>query len=110
MEVSFSASVRSSISSMSAGEPLPCVQPVKISTIFCEPIRQGTHFRTIRGDDTRLTDSFHAFEPDTALRWTNGDATLPATLFAGFSGPCELVVHLGGTASYIDDGAAEKVA
>jgi hypothetical protein len=73
-------------------------------------IRQGTHFRTIRGDDTRLTDSFHAFEPDTALRWTNGDATLPATLFAGFSGPCELVVHLGGTASYIDDGAAEKVA
>jgi hypothetical protein len=73
-------------------------------------IRQGTHFRTVRGDDTRLTDGFHAFEPGTVLRWTDGDATLPAALFAGFSGPCELVIHLGGTASYIDDGAAEKVA
>jgi hypothetical protein len=73
-------------------------------------IRQGTHFRTIRGDDARLTDGFHAFEPGTALRWTDGDATLPAALFAGFSRPCELVIHLGGTASYIDDGAAEKVA
>jgi hypothetical protein len=70
-------------------------------------IRQGTHFRTIRGDDTRLADGFHAFEPGTGLRWTDGDATLPATLFTG---PCELVIHLGGTASYIDDGAAEKVA
>src|SRR3984957_19575462 len=43
MEVSFRASVSSSISTMSAAVPLPCVQPVRISTIFCEPIRQGTH-------------------------------------------------------------------
>ena len=25
-------------------DPLPCVQPVRISTIFCEPMRHGTHF------------------------------------------------------------------
>src|ERR1700683_3095624 len=43
MEVSFSPSVSSSIRTMSAAVPLPWVQPVRISTIFCEPIRQGTH-------------------------------------------------------------------
>jgi hypothetical protein len=73
-------------------------------------IRQGTHFRTVRGDDARLTDGFHVFEPGTALRWTDGDATLPAALFAGFYGPCELVIYLGGAASYIDDGDITAVA
>ncbi|WP_158925222.1 hypothetical protein [Acidisphaera sp. S103] len=52
----------------------------------------------VRGDDALLTAGFHAFEPETGLRWTDGDAMLPATMFDGFQGPSELVIHLGGTA------------
>ena len=44
MEASFIASDSSSSRSKSAAVPLPCVQPVRISTIFCEPMRHGTHF------------------------------------------------------------------
>ena len=29
---------------MSAAVPLPWVQPMRISVIFCEPLRHGTHF------------------------------------------------------------------
>src|SRR5271156_3151475 len=43
IEVSRNAPESSSISAMSAAEPFPSVQPVNISTNFCEPTRQGTH-------------------------------------------------------------------
>jgi hypothetical protein len=67
-------------------------------------LRQGTRFVVARGDDARLADGFHAFEAGTGLRWTDGDAAVPAALFQGFAGPCEVVVHLGATATYVDDG------
>ena len=73
-------------------------------------VRHGTHFRMMRADDPLLTDGFHAFEAGTGVRWTDGDATLPAALFAGFSGPCELVVHIGGATRYVDDGDVAAVA
>jgi hypothetical protein len=57
-----------------------------------------------------LSQGFHAFEPGTGLRWTDGDAALPAALFDGFAGKVEVVVHLGGTATYVDEGGWEKVA
>jgi hypothetical protein len=38
------------------------------------------------------------------------DAVLPGALFAGFPGSCEVVVHLGGTARYIDNGGVMAVA
>src|SRR5258705_188091 len=47
MEVIFNASVNSSINSRSALVPFPCVQLVRISTIFCDPIRQGTNLRHV---------------------------------------------------------------
>jgi hypothetical protein len=73
-------------------------------------VRQGTRFRTLRADDVLLTEGFHAFEADAGVRWTDGEATLPGEVFGGFEGPCEVVIHLGGTASYIDDGDVAAVA
>ena len=73
-------------------------------------LRQGTRFRVIEASDPRLTDGFHAFEPDTGLRWTNGEASLPAALFHDFDGPVELVLHLGAATRYVDDGVQADVA
>src|SRR5437667_6986240 len=44
MEASFMASDSSSSRVKSAAVPLPWVQPVRMSVIFCEPLRQCTHF------------------------------------------------------------------
>ena len=62
--------------------------------------------------DTSLTDGFHTFEADHVFRWTNGDAAIPAELFAGARGPCMLMLQLGATAQYIDEGdqVTERVA
>jgi hypothetical protein len=34
-------------------------------------------------DDPRLRDGFHGYESDNGLRWTNGNAGLPPTVFEG---------------------------
>jgi T5SS/PEP-CTERM-associated repeat protein len=73
-------------------------------------VRQGTRFRVVRGEDPVLAAGFHAFEPATGLRWTDGDAVLPVGLFDGFAGACEVVVHLGGVATYVDYGERMAVA
>jgi hypothetical protein len=61
---------------------------------------QGVQLRVMEADDPTLDDGFHGFEANDALRWTNGDARLPAALFAGLNGPMELELHVGGTTSY----------
>ena len=63
--------------------------------------RQGARFRLMDMQDPRLADGFHAFEADNGLRWTNGDAQVPVELFAGFDGPLQLVLHVGGVAQYL---------
>jgi hypothetical protein len=73
-------------------------------------VRQGTRFRIIEAQDDRLTDGFHLSEPDRAVRWTSGDAGLPAALFGGFDGPLEVVVQLAGATSYLADDEARRVA
>jgi hypothetical protein len=35
---------------------------------------------------------------------------LPAAMFTGFDAGCEVVVHLGGAATYVDDGDVAAVA
>ncbi|MGE0419016.1 MAG: DUF4347 domain-containing protein, partial [Acetobacteraceae bacterium] len=47
----------------------------------------GRDLRLIEAEDPRLTDGFHAFEPEDAIRWTDGSAVLPADLFDGLRGP-----------------------
>jgi hypothetical protein len=76
--------------------------------MLAQPLRQ----RAIDANDTLLSDGFHTFEADHAFRWTNGDAAIPAGLFAGAHGPCMLMLQLGATAQYIDEGTqvTERVA
>jgi hypothetical protein len=62
---------------------------------------QGAKFRVIEARDASLAEGFHDFEPDGGLRWTSGDAALPATLFEGFAGPTELVLHVACTTQYV---------
>jgi hypothetical protein len=63
-------------------------------------LRQGSRFRTIEVTDPALSEGFHAFEPGNGLRWTDGDAALPSSLFGELDGPKELVLHVGATTSY----------
>jgi hypothetical protein len=69
-------------------------------------LRQGTKTRVIEAADALLEEGFHAFEPDSGLRWTDGDACVPAALFDGFDGPMELVLHVGCTTQYVLFGEA----
>ena|GEM_PF-533581 len=62
----------------------------------------GTALRIVKADDPALADGFHGYEPAQGHRWTDGEATIPAALFAGMDGTVELVLCLGGTAQYPD--------
>jgi Hint domain len=73
-------------------------------------IRRGSKFRVIEADNALLTAGFHAFEKDKAFRWTDGNAILSGQLFAGLSGPIEVVLRLGGTMRYVEDGVAQRAA
>jgi hypothetical protein len=68
-------------------------------------LRQGRTTRVLVAGSAALTNGFHPFEPEARLQWTDGDAELPASLFAGLTGPCELLVHCRGSTRYRDDGA-----
>lgn len=72
--------------------------------------RQPIRVRTIEADDPSLTEGFYEFEPDDAIRWTNGDAAVPPGLFDDFAGPLELTLCLGCTSSYIAEGDAQRAA
>ena len=63
-------------------------------------IWRGADLAMIAVDDERLSDGFHGFEPDHAFRWTNGDALLPAEIFADVRGACELELHVACTSRY----------
>src|SRR3984957_11260969 len=71
MDVSFSASVRSSIRLMSRADPWPRVQPVRISTIFCDPVRQGTHL-----PQDSLRKNFTAFKAMSSMQRPSAHTTI----------------------------------
>ena len=71
---------------------------------------QGRRIRTILADDVRLTEGFHGFERDNAIRWTDGDAAVPEVLFDDFDGPMVVALRLGGRTTYVDDGGRSLVA
>jgi hypothetical protein len=50
-----------------------------------------------------LSDGYHDYEPADDIRWTTGNAAIPASLFAGMSGPGVLIVELGPTTRYLDE-------
>jgi len=66
--------------------------------------------RAIDAEAASLTDGYHAFEAVNGIRWTDGDAAVPAELFAAVGGPAILMVQLGGATRYADDGAVGRAA
>ena len=73
-------------------------------------VRQGRRLGVIEAMDDRLTDGFHAFEPDNGFRWTDGDAAVPQSLLAGCAGPVELTLQVACSTRYIDDGMEHQAA
>jgi autotransporter passenger strand-loop-strand repeat protein len=61
---------------------------------------QGALLRLLDAADPALSQGFHGFEPAEALRWTNGNAMLPTTLFTGIEGSHELEVLTCGAMQY----------
>jgi T5SS/PEP-CTERM-associated repeat protein len=72
-------------------------------------VRRGSRFRVLLAGDASLVDGFHRFEADRGLRWTDGDAVVPAGLFAGFSGRGELMVHVGAATRYMEEDTAMRL-
>jgi len=73
-------------------------------------ITQPGSQRAIEANAPELCEGYHAFEPDNGIRWTNGNAAVPPDLFAGVTGPCMLLLHLGGATHYLDAGTDVRVA
>jgi T5SS/PEP-CTERM-associated repeat protein len=73
-------------------------------------VRRGSRFKVLLAGDASLRDGFHSVEPGSGLHWTDGDAIVPAGVFDGFAGECEVVVQVDGTTLYVDDGARAAVA
>jgi hypothetical protein len=73
-------------------------------------VRAGNRFRIIGVSDKRLAEDFHGYESDGDLRWTDGDAALPADLFMGFVGRTEVVLHVEGTTQYRADDRSDRSA
>jgi Hint domain len=73
-------------------------------------VTRGAQIRTIEAKDAMLTDGFHGYEGDNDIRWTNGNAAVPADLFEGFAGPLEVALRLGGKTSYLHEGTILRAA
>jgi len=73
-------------------------------------VTHGAQIRAIEAQDALLTDGFHGYEVDDDIRWTNGDAAMPAGLLDGFAGPLEISLRLGGRTSYFDEGTLLQAA
>lgn len=66
----------------------------------------GPHapMRAVRADDARLRDGFHAYDPESGIRWTNGDAAIPAALLTRLTGPLLCTLEIGATTRYLGEG------
>ena len=60
----------------------------------------GRRLRIMDANDPAFTSGFHGFEEDHGFRWTDGDATLPPSLFDGLAGTCMIELTIGSTARY----------
>jgi Hint domain len=74
-------------------------------------LAQAGRQRAFEASNDSLIDGYHAYEPDNDIRWTDGNAELPTSLFAGMGGAGMLMLHLGSaTTRYPDDGRASRAA
>ena len=67
-------------------------------------LAQARQQRAIEAEAESLSNGFHAFEIENGIRWTDGDAGVPSELFGGMTGPGMLMLHLGATTQYPDEG------
>jgi len=67
-------------------------------------LAQGVRLRLMEAEDVRLIEGYHAFETDIGIRWTDGDAAVPADLFADMTAEGMLQVYLGAATRYADLG------
>ena len=88
-----------------ARDPRPLGVPVRRLVLA-----QARHQRSIEAGSATLIDGFYDYEPADGIRWTDGDAAVPRTLFAGMSGPGMLIVDLCGATQYLDDARVQQVA
>jgi hypothetical protein len=68
--------------------------------VLAQPQRQ----RVLEASAASLAEGFHEFEPSNGIRWTDGDAAIPAELFAGMTRSAMLLVQLGAETCYVDHG------
>ncbi len=73
-------------------------------------IAQARRQQVIEADASTLADGFYPFERENGIRWTNGDATIPAELFSGMVGRGMLILHLGAATKYADEGCVRQIA
>ncbi len=73
-------------------------------------LAHGARLRVMEAADARLIEGYHAFESEIRIRWTDGDAAIPADLFAGMTAQGTLQVHLGASTRYLDMGDFGQVA
>ena len=71
---------------------------------------QARRQQVIEADASTLADGFYPFEPEDGIRWTDGDATIPAELFSGMVGRGMLILHLGAATKYADEGCVRQIA
>jgi hypothetical protein len=75
----------------------PRVLGVALQTVT---VIAGTRHRTLCSSDECLCEGFHGYEPELDIRWTDGQARLPAFVFDGFDGEADVLVQLNGTTRY----------
>jgi hypothetical protein len=63
----------------------------------------GQPWRTYTAEAVVRADGYHDYEPADDIRWTTGNAAIPASLFAGMNGPGVLIVDLGSATRYLDN-------
>jgi hypothetical protein len=61
---------------------------------------RGASLAVVEADDPALCVGFHAFEPETGIRWTNGDAVLPACVLPHGRGGVTVELRLGAATLY----------
>jgi hypothetical protein len=73
-------------------------------------ILAGARHRTIEAADDRLTEGFHSYEPELDIRWTDGEALLPADFTDDSNGATDLILQIEGTTSYIATAERQAIA
>jgi hypothetical protein len=82
--------------------------PVLGVAIRSMTVLAGARYRVIEAADDRLREGFHGHEPELDIRWTDGEARLPADLFDGFDGTTELILQVEATTRYVASAECQR--